>query len=39
MQKLNMKHEGTLRQHAVKWGKFEDLAAYEILKEEWETSS
>ncbi len=38
MQKLNMKHEGTLRQHAAKWGKCEDLAVYGILKEEWEAS-
>ena len=35
MQKIGMKHEGCLRQHIKKWGKFEDLEAYGILKEEF----
>ena len=35
MQKLGMRHEGTLRQHARKWDKLEDLELYGILKEEW----
>ncbi len=36
MQKLGMRHEGTLRQHIKKWDKCEDLELYGILKEEWE---
>lgn len=39
MQKLGMKHEGTGRQHAKKWGVFEDLEFYGILKSEWEKDS
>jgi len=35
MQKIGMKHEGTLRQHVRKWDKFEDLECYGILKSEW----
>lgn len=31
MQKIGMKHEGTLRQHAKKWDKFEDIECYGIL--------
>ena len=30
--KIGMKHEGTLRQHVVKWDKFEDIELYGILK-------
>jgi len=30
--KIGMKHEGTLRQHIVKWDKFEDIELYGILK-------
>jgi len=36
LQKLGMRHEGCQRQHIVKWGKFEDLELYGILKHEWE---
>ncbi len=32
MQKVGMKHEGTLRQHVRKWDKFEDIEYYAILK-------
>jgi len=32
MQKIGMKHEGTLRQHVKKWGKFEDCETYGILR-------
>ena len=32
MQKIGMKHEGTLRQHIKKWDKFEDLKCYGILR-------
>ena len=35
MQKLGMKHEGSLRQHAKKGDNFEDLEFHGILKEEW----
>lgn len=36
MQKLSMKHEGRMRQHVMKWGKFESLDFYGILRDEWE---
>lgn len=35
MQKVGMTHEGTLRQHFVRWTKPEDLVYYSILKSEW----
>ena len=35
MQKIGMTYEGTLRQGTRKWGKFEDLDVYSILREEW----
>ena len=35
MQKLGMRHEGTLRQATMKWGQFEDLELYSILRLEW----
>lgn len=35
MQKIGMQYEGTLRQHIAKWGRFEDLKMYGILKSEW----
>lgn len=34
MQKVGMTHEGHLRQAVQKWGKFEDLELYAILKED-----
>ncbi len=37
MQKIGMTYEGTLRQGTRKWGKFEDLDVYSILREEWLT--
>ena len=37
MQKLGMRHEGTLRQATIKWGVFEDLEVYSILREEWDS--
>ena len=39
MEKLGMKKEGILRQHVIKWKKYEDLIAYGILKKEWEESN
>jgi ribosomal-protein-alanine N-acetyltransferase len=35
MQKIGMKHEGCLRQEIKKWGQFEDLEVYAILKSEF----
>ena len=34
MQKLGMRHEGRLREHAKKWDKFYDVEAYGILSSE-----
>jgi RimJ/RimL family protein N-acetyltransferase len=36
MEKIGMKHEGTLRRHIKKWGRFEDLETFGILKEEFD---
>jgi len=30
-----MKYEGTLRQHVKKWGEYEDLIYYGLLKDEY----
>lgn len=30
-----MTHEGTLRQHVMKWGEYEDMEYYGILKSEF----
>ena len=38
MEKNGMKYEGCLRQHILKWGKFEDLNCYAILKEDYQRS-
>ncbi|MEW6355103.1 MAG: GNAT family N-acetyltransferase [Planctomycetota bacterium] len=35
MQKLGMTHEGRRRQHVLKWGRFEDLELYGMLREEY----
>lgn len=35
LQKLGMKHEGCLRQHVLKWGRFIDLEMYGLLRSEW----
>ena len=32
MQKIGMRHEGTLRQHIKKWGVFEDVEVYGLVK-------
>jgi RimJ/RimL family protein N-acetyltransferase len=34
MQKIGMRHEGSLRKHAKKWGVFEDIEVYGILRDE-----
>ena len=36
LQKIGMSKEGTARQHTKKWGKFEDLVLYGLLRNEWE---
>ncbi len=36
MEKISMVHEGCHRQHTKKWGVFEDLEMYAILKAEYE---
>lgn len=36
MQKAGMTYEGTQRQHVRKWDRFEDLAAYGILRSEYQ---
>jgi len=33
--KLGMKHEGRMRGHLVKWGEYQDLEFYGILRDEW----
>ncbi len=35
MQKLGMTYEGCLRQHVIKWGIYEDVAVYGILRHEY----
>ena len=35
MQKAGMVLEGTARQNAMKWGVYEDLVSYGILREDW----
>ena len=39
MQKIGMSYEGCRRQHVLKWGKFEDLELYGILKSDWQLYS
>jgi len=39
MQKVNMKHEGQMRRHLLKWGVREDLEVYGILRTEFEPAS
>jgi len=34
MQKVGMRHEASLRQHIHKWGKYEDLEIYALLKDD-----
>lgn len=35
LRKLGMIHEGTSREHVLRWGRFEDLECYAILEQEW----
>ncbi len=36
MRKIGMKFEGCRRRHFLKWGQFEDIEMYGILREEWD---
>jgi [ribosomal protein S5]-alanine N-acetyltransferase len=38
MQKIGMQHEGHMRQYLKKWGKFEDVEMYSILRSEFNDS-
>ena len=35
MEKIGMLREGTARQDTMKWGKYEDLVSYGMLREDW----
>jgi ribosomal-protein-alanine N-acetyltransferase len=35
LRKLGMKHEGSAPQHIMKWGVFEDVELYGILRSQW----
>ncbi|HVO61742.1 MAG TPA: GNAT family protein [Terriglobales bacterium] len=35
LQRLGMQHEGRLREHVLKWGRFIDLEVYGILRSQW----
>jgi [ribosomal protein S5]-alanine N-acetyltransferase len=35
LQKLGMRHEGCMRQHILKWGRFIDIQLYGVLREEF----
>jgi RimJ/RimL family protein N-acetyltransferase len=37
LRKIGMKHEGCMRQHVLKWGKYVDLEMYAILREDIDT--
>jgi ribosomal-protein-alanine N-acetyltransferase len=37
MEKLGMTREGLRRQHVSKWGQYEDLVDFGILRDEWHT--
>jgi RimJ/RimL family protein N-acetyltransferase len=39
LEKVGMRHEGELRQHVRKWGRFEDVRWLGILRSEWEGSA
>ena len=35
MEKIGMKKEEVLREHVIKWDKYEDVGSYGILRKEW----
>jgi len=36
LEKIGMKKEGLFREHVIKWGKYEDVVTYGILRKEWQ---
>jgi [ribosomal protein S5]-alanine N-acetyltransferase len=38
MQKLGMTQEGLMRKHFLKWGDYQDIVYYGLLREEWAAS-
>lgn len=38
LEKLGMTREGLLRQHVIKWGQFEDVVLYGILREQYKAA-
>ena len=36
MEKIGMKKEEVLREHVIKWDKYEDVVSYGILRKGWE---
>ncbi len=36
MEKIGMHREGLMRQHVKKWGEYEDVILYGLLREDWE---
>ena len=37
LQKIGMRHEGTLRQHLKKWDEYVDLECYAILRNDFQS--
>jgi ribosomal-protein-alanine N-acetyltransferase len=35
LRKIEMKHEGCMKQHLLKWGEFMDVELYGIVREDW----
>ena len=35
MEKVGMVYEGTARQDMKKWGQYEDLVSYALLRDDW----
>lgn len=38
LQKIGMRYEGCLREHVSRWGRYEDLETYGVLRPEWESA-
>ncbi|MCK4349435.1 MAG: GNAT family N-acetyltransferase [Candidatus Krumholzibacteria bacterium] len=36
LENIGMRREGVLRQHVKKWGRFEDIIVYGILREDYQ---
>lgn len=39
LQKVGMRHEGTRREHYIKWGEYEDRVEYGLLASDWRAAS